>query len=250
METVANLEALQQVRENVAEILRRTAAYWRLDDEDRRALADNIVKAGAFISGAATGVVPEQAEIGGRRVLLHGRADAAGDDLTVSAARQDPQPSTDMIQRVDFPQFVAGLIDGVFSAIVTFSIQQTEAYAELLQSVAKSVDEYTKDNVTENQARDYLVEQCPDDLELDTSGEQPQLAPKQGAKGQSLPDFIKALGLAQPIDSLDDQTSEQVLMAARKKIAMDRQQLLATMILMGINRLIVTDGQINATVLF
>jgi hypothetical protein len=38
--------------------------------------------------------------------------------------------------------------------------------------------------------------------------------------------------------------------AARRRMAMDRQQLLATMVLMGINRLIVTDGKISASCLF
>ena len=86
---------------------------------------------------------------------------------------------------------------------------------------------------------------------MDTTGEQPQLKPKQGADEDSLPDFLKDLGLPDSIDSMEEETPEQVLMpAARKKIAMDRQQLLATMVLMGINRLIVTDGSINASVMF
>ena len=100
-----------------------------------------------------------------------------------------------MIQQVDFPAFVAGLIDGVFNAIVTASIKQMEAYAELVKNVAKSVDEYMKDNVTENQARDYLAEQYPEHLEVDTTGEQPKLKPEQGADEDSLPDFMKDLGL-------------------------------------------------------
>ena len=42
--------------------------------------------------------------------------------------------------RADFPAFVAGLIDGVFNAIVTASIQQLKAYGELLKNAAKPVD--------------------------------------------------------------------------------------------------------------
>ena len=36
----------------------------------------------------------------------------------------------------------------------------------------------------------------------------------------------------------------------RKSMAMDRQKLLATMVLMGINRIVVTDGKIQASVVF
>jgi hypothetical protein len=34
--------------------------------------------------------------------------------------------------------------------------------------------------------------------------------------------------------------------AARRRIAIDRQQVLATMVMMGINRVVVTDGKIVA----
>ena len=80
------------------------------------------------------------------------------------------QAGTDLgnvIRQVDFPGFVADLIKGVFNAVVDASIQQMEAYAELVANVAKSVDQYMKDNVSEDQARDYLVNQYPDHLEAD-----------------------------------------------------------------------------------
>ena len=38
--------------------------------------------------------------------------------------------------------------------------------------------------------------------------------------------------------------------AARRKISMDRRQLLATMVMMGLNRIVVTDGSIKAGVKF
>jgi hypothetical protein len=108
-----------------------------------------------------------------------------------------------------------------------------------------------KDNISENSARDYLANRYPDHLQVDTSGDKPVLKPKEGADDSSLPDFFKDLGLAQPVSSLDQDTAEQVLMpAARQRMAMDRQQLLATMVLMGINRLVVTDGHIQASCTF
>ena len=45
-----------------------------------------------------------------------------------------------LVAGVDFPGFVAELIDGVFGAIVNASIQQMDAYAKLLADVAKSLD--------------------------------------------------------------------------------------------------------------
>jgi hypothetical protein len=45
-----------------------------------------------------------------------------------------------LIAAVDFPDFVAGLIDGVFHAIVDASLRQMQAYTELLASVSASLD--------------------------------------------------------------------------------------------------------------
>ena len=62
---------------------------------------------------------------------------------------------------IDFPSFVASLIQGTFKAIVDASIQQMEAYAELLKNVAATVDRFMDDNVTDGQAKDYLADEHP-----------------------------------------------------------------------------------------
>ena len=59
---------------------------------------------------------------------------------------------------IDFPDFVASLVHGTFDAIVDASIRQMESYADLVSAVAKSVEQFTEDNVTLNQARDWLVQ--------------------------------------------------------------------------------------------
>jgi hypothetical protein len=155
------------------------------------------------------------------------------------------------VKAVNFPQFVADLIHGTFDAIVTASIKQMDAYSELLKNVTKSLEEYMRDNVSENSARGFLADKYPEALQVDTSGGAPKLTPAPGANSGAMPDFMKDLGLPQPVDSLDGDTIEQTLVpAARQRMALDRQHLLATMVLMGINRLVVTDGDINAKVLF
>lgn len=82
-----------------------------------------------------------------------------------------------------FPGFVAGLLDGVFEAIVNASIRQMEAYAELLEGVAEGADAF--------------------------GGE-----------------------------------------AGSRKLATQRQRLLATMVLMGVNRIEVTRGRVRVRSIF
>ena len=86
---------------------------------------------------------------------------------------------------------------------------------------------------------------------MDLTGEAPRLKPKDGADDSNMPDFFADLGLKAPITSLDEDNVEQDLVpAARRRIAMDRQQLLATMVMMGVNRLVVTNGTIEASCFF
>src|SRR5437899_8027455 len=54
-----------------------------------------------------------------------------------------------------------------------------------------------------------------------------------------------------PLSSLDDESIEEKLVpSARTQLATSRQQLLATMVLMGINRIVVTDGKIQAKIMY
>lgn len=152
------------------------------------------------------------------------------------------------LNAIDFPTFVASLIQGTFQAIVDASIQQMEAYAELLKNVAGTVDRFMGDNVTEGQAKDYLADQYSGVLGRDTSSGAARMVVHQ-TSGE-LPSFFKDLGLDTP-DQLTEQNIEEVVVpATRRQMAERRQQTLATMVLMGINRVVVKDGEISAKLMF
>ena len=278
-------EILPLIRSKVRDRLLQSAAFRALPKEKRASIAHDTVNALHYIVGgedgesrpsavtlagnAPFGSTPEaralagsQAGGGAKGTPSGGGAPAPGGGKPTSgngtsmpgfgdAARDGSDALTSMVANVDFPGFVSGLIDGVFNSIVSSSIKQMEAYGELVKNVSKSVDQYMKDNVTENQARDYLAECYPDHLEVDIAGESPRLKPRENADEQPMPDFFSDLGLKTPVNSIDEDNVEQELVpAARRRIAMDRQQLLATMVMMGVNRLVVTNGTIEASCLF
>ena len=155
---------------------------------------------------------------------------------------------------LDFPKFVASLIHGTFDAMVDSSIRQMQAYADLVAAVAKPLEQFTQENVSINQARDYLVEHHPRDVMLVDSGEGLTLAPaaKPTADGSSEPQSPKWLadyGMAG--EELTAETlEEKILPMARESAAKSRLQTLATMVLMGINRIVVKDGTIGARLRF
>lgn len=261
------------VRERVREHLVPSPAFQALSKEKQREVAHNTVNALHYILGGEDGrSIPQSMTLGGNSEAfapseaLAGAVSRIGKAAIVqqpgrttqqqpagigNAARAGSQAFTDTIANVNFPAFVGGLIDGVFNSIVTTSIKQMEAYAEMVKNVSKSVDQYMKDNVTENHARDYLADRYPRHLQVDITGEAPKLKPKEGMDDSSMPDFFSDLGLKAPIGSLDDDNVESELVpAARRRIAMDRQQMLATMVMMGVNRLVVTNGTIEASCMF
>ncbi len=153
---------------------------------------------------------------------------------------------------IDFPAFVAGLIHGTFDAIVDASIRQMEAFAELVSAVAKDVERFTVENVTPNQVRDWLVQEYPRDLVLDLSSEgPPRVVPRKTAEDgePNSPIWLGDYGLDGE-ELTEELIEETVIPLAQRRVGESRQQLLATMVLLGMNRVVVRDGTIETRVRF
>jgi len=161
------------------------------------------------------------------------------------------QQAGELLREVNFPAFVAELVQGVFQAVVDASIQQMKAYGELVQGVTMSLNEFKDQNTTDNQARDHLASKYSSLMQVNIVDGRPRMALRPGADDADLPNFREELGIDEDITSLDEETIEEKLVpAARNELALNRQRLLATMLLLGINRIIVTDGKINAKLRF
>jgi hypothetical protein len=125
-----------------------------------------------------------------------------------------------------------------------------EAYAELLKNVAMTVDEFMSDNISDGAAKDYLADNYNNLLVRDTSQQTPVLAVSPTANASEMPSFFKDLGFETPADIDEQAIEETIVPAARKSMAERRQQTLATMVLMGINRIVVDEGEITAKLVF
>jgi len=157
-----------------------------------------------------------------------------------------------LIDEVNFPAFVAGLVHGAFDAIVDSSIRQMEAFADLVSAVAKNANDFTRDNVSANQARDWLVQQHAQDLQLDLSGP-PRLLPQpRGPESEDepySPDWLADYEL-EGEELTAELIEEKLVPVARQRVGENRLHMLATMVLMGMNRIVVRDGSISARVRF
>jgi hypothetical protein len=158
-----------------------------------------------------------------------------------------------MVNEVNFPEFVSSLVKGTFNAVVDASIQQMKAYGEMVQGVAMSLNDFRDQTVDVGEGRRHLQQKYPNVFELgrpERPGEPPTLSVKDDFDDDNTPSFMKDFGLDEDVDLSDEGSVDMLVTAARTELARGRQQLLATTILMGINRIVVTDGRINAKIQF
>lgn len=273
-------DTLRAVRPQVRHLLESSAGFRELDPEKQQDIARTMVRVASYMANPqglakqeltpGKGVLAKEQALS-EQVLSEAQAkvDAvdqaklkasekigtfAGSDFDAGSVRQGADNFRNFVGAVDFPKFVGGLIQNVFQAIVDASIQQMEAYAELLKAVSQTVDQFAADNISMNNARDWLVQKFPEDLDIDTGGEGG--TPRLAMKGDDDPEaraakFSGELQLSQPVTDISDEEQEsRLVMGARMQMARSRQQMLSSMVMLGINRIVVTDGLINAKVMF
>jgi len=281
MITAQTLNELQsaspdEIRQRVRETLEQTPSFRALPLADRLKTSNDLVRTLSYLCDPAAGR-PELARVAaaidapvkGREApgatafaapppdateQLKGRLakqpEQVGKGFVGGAAREGGAVMAQYQKDVNFVGFVSGLIQGVFEAIVRSSIKQMEAFGHLLEAVVKSVNEFANEDIGPAKARDYLASKYPGALKVDTSGETSKLALKDDVEESKMPDFKSLLGLTDDLDVEDEDQEKQIVEAAQLKMARLRQQQLSTMVMMGINRIVVTEGEIKATVTF
>jgi len=141
-----------------------------------------------------------------------------------------------------------------YDAIVDSSIKQVESFAQLVSAVAKPVEQFAQENVTDGQARGWLVEQYPHDVTLVADGGGYKLAPliqPGGGNGEetATPTWLADFGAA-GADFTAETLEGTVLPEARKRVAQTRMSTLSTMVLLGMQRVVIKDGSIGARLRF
>jgi hypothetical protein len=268
--------AARSLTDDTASLLRRSPGFAKLPPARRAAILGDLETIQQALASSPAGPAPDpyafalETPDDFRARLARARQGTPGGETGnghTPAASPEPDPTqvpspkvaaTETIaaragvlsDEINFPSFVAGLVHGTYDAIVDATIRQMEAFAELVSAVAKDVDEFTRDNVTPNQVRDWLAQQHPRELELVPPGPdnpQPRLRGRDGV--DESPGWLADYGLADQSLS-DDLIEEQLLPAARQRYGENRLRTLATMVLLGMSRVNVKDGTISARVRF
>jgi hypothetical protein len=202
------VETLALVRRTVQELVGSSPTFQQLPPGKQREMADDLVRVSTYL--VAPEGTPANTLTGAVAVVANG-----------------------LIGAIDFPNFAAGLITGVFQAIVDASIQQMEAYGQLLNDVAKTVDSFAHDCVSDDHARRFLVSIYPEYFEADANG---HLRVRIGIDTRQAVMRLSRLAVDGRLARLDQGEVERKLVpAACRRLAANRQQLLSAMVLMGIN---------------
>ena len=247
-------EAIARVRPAVREMLTRVPAFGQMAPPEQAKLANDMVRLLAYIDDP-NGIVSEALANSNEatRANLSKSPGFAGREFVAGAAEQGTDQFTRLVQSVDFPAFVGGLVNNVFRSIVETSIEQMRAYAELVAAVAKSAEDYMNENIGLGQGRDYMADRFPDLLALDLDSDGNSRLRVTADDGEAaLAEIHNTIGMqGEPLTEIEDEEQElRLVNAARLIMAKSRQQLLASMVMLGINRIVVTDGSITAKVKF
>lgn len=143
----------------------------------------------------------------------------------------------DLVDSVDFPKFVADLLKGVFDANIVVMKQQTDSYIKLMKEATKSVADFVK-KVKDDDTFAYLAE---------TKGDQFNISLERQADGSQKISLTNPEG--EPVDMEDNEVKAKI-MEAKIAMAKEHRAALREVILMGITRLVVEKGEVEAAVEF
>lgn len=254
-----------QVREGVRELLTASSAFQSQPPETRTAVANSLVRI------ASTALALAQAEPQAHAPLA--QAQNAGREFSGVAADRVASTTQRILNAVSFPRFVTELINGVFRAMNDSNQQQMHSYVELIQNVAATTEGFADTNTSVAGARAWLAERFPGAFVV--QGDEPEAFPtpasemtaEERAEQQSARDAATRLQLASgasmpsaaalrtvlglgPQDEVPTGDPERLVPLARSCLARNRQQMLATMVMMGLQRIVIESGRLNASMRF
>ncbi len=149
----------------------------------------------------------------------------------------DTRAFKELVDSVDFPKFVADLLKAVFDANLKVMKQQTDSYIKLMKEATKSTADFIK-KVKDDESFAKLAESRSDQYNVTT---------EKAADGST------KLALTDPKgDKLDPEDAEvkRHILEAKINMAKEHRAALREVLLMGVTRLVVNKGLIEAGVEF
>ncbi|UCH74058.1 MAG: hypothetical protein JSU82_17355 [Rhodospirillales bacterium] len=244
-------ERRETVRAAVRGLLEQNPEFARVDPGSRRKLAHDLVQ----LTETSLALMAEEAEAdpdaaAARTPLAGGMA------FDPAANRQLAGVAQATLEGIAFPRFVTELVNGVFKGLIDANAQQIQAYVDMISGVtAASADSGSATGPA--QARLWLVQQFPDSYELGVSqddwGQEEAngttvVRLREGRDGPPREDVAALLELTgEEAEGFDTEEPEEGLLGkVRAYLSRKRQKVMASLLMLGINRLVIDHGRIKA----
>lgn len=151
----------------------------------------------------------------------------------------------DFVQQVDFPKFVRDLLKGVFDANLQVTLAQMDKFIELMKAATASISKFI--NAIDDAASfGYLAENDNENFSL---GFDDQEKDENGQPKQVLTDKDGNVVAGKSDQEISAEVKAKI-MDAKIQMAREQRALLRETILMGVSRLVVERGRVQASVLF
>lgn len=178
------------------------------------------------------------------------------------AFSNSPVSEAAKIDEIGFPEFTAKLITDTFDALVSANMRQTEAYIELVQSVASTLASFineTSDDISGEELLQFLSKVVPADP--DSSDPQTKIKVGETLSSEEQDALNAAINLPDEAGvtnnnevatttQIDDVQFNAILDAVARRISASRYDLLKEMVKQGILRLVVESGLIETRLTF
>lgn len=138
----------------------------------------------------------------------------------------------DLVDSVDFPDFVGDLLKSVFNANLKVMKEQTDSYIKLMKEATKSTADFIK-QIKDDESFARLAESRGDMYNVTVDGDKLALTNPQGDK----------------VDTEDTKVKQHIL-EAKINMAKEHRAALREVLLMGVTRLVVDKGVVEAGVEF
>jgi hypothetical protein len=215
-------------REQARDLLRESAAFQALSVSEQQDLYLSLVQEYMDDERQRRGLATSMATDSGKDMGYKGYDPSFGGDTAAF---------NELVDSVDFPKFVADLLKAVFDANLKVMKQQTDSYIKLMKEATKSTADFIK-KVKDEESFARLAE---------SRSSQYNVVTEKQADGSS------KLALTSPEgDKVDPEDAEvkRHILEAKINMAKEHRAALREVLLMGVTRLVVKKGVVEAGVEF
>lgn len=235
----------EAAKEHARIILGRSASFRHMPFEDQKKIYQDVMNEQMSLMmgngkdqlsrGMAPGIISNL--VGGGTNFVKKSSDLLDDKRHEKGFDEGVDAFEDLVDSVDFPQFVKDLLKAVFDANISVMKAQTDDYIRLMKEATTGLSKFIKD-IDPTTTFGYLAENNSDEFGITM---------EDGPGGEQKMELTNPKG--EKVDVEDNEVKAKI-MDAKIKMAQEHRSALREMILMGVTRLVVEKGEVEAEVNF